>query len=303
MTETERFGAGVRLVCLSILLSGSAAAQDIEPGAYVNIPVGATALILGGGQTTGEVVFDSTLPIEDATAEINAVTFGYVRGLDVAGRSARLEVLVLYTWGSAEGLFIGEPMRITRSGLADARVRFAFNLVGGPALEPREFASYRQGTIVGASVQVVLPVGRYDETKRINLGSNRWAFRPEVGLSQAWGGWRMDLHGSVWLATDNDRFLQASTLSQGALGALQIHLTRMFSSGVWISGGGTFFRGGQTRLDGQLRNDLQSNSRLGIGVSIPVQRHAIRAFYTTGLTTRIGGDFDTVGAALQLNWF
>ena len=72
---------------------------------------------------------------------------------------------------------------------------------------------------------------------------------------------------------------------------------------LWISGWGTFFRGGQTRVDGQRRNDLQSNSRLGLGVSIPVRRHAIRAFYTTGLTTRIGGDFDTIGAALQLNWF
>ena len=110
--------------------------------------------MIGGGRTSGEVVFDPTLPIEDAEADINAVTIGYARGLDVAGRSARLEVLVPYTWGSAEGLFVGELTRITRSGFADSRVRFAYNLVGAPALTPTEFATYRQGTVVGASVSV-----------------------------------------------------------------------------------------------------------------------------------------------------
>ncbi len=198
---------------------------------------------------------------------------------------------------------MGEFTRITRSGLADPRVRFAVNLIGAPALEASDFVNYRQDTIVGASVQVIVPVGQYDDTKRINLGSNRWAFRPEIGLSQAWGPWRMDVHGSVWLSTDNTRYLETSTLSQDPLTAVQLHLTRRFSSGVWISGGGTFFRGGHTRVDGQFRNDLQSNSRLGIAVAVPMGPHSIRVFYTTGLTTRIGGDFETVVVAYQLNWF
>ena len=295
--------AALQVLTFWFLWCTPSGAQDIEPGTYTNIPVGANALVVGIGRTTGEVVFDPTLPVEDAEADIYAVSLGYVRGLDVAGRSGRLELLVPYTWGSAEGLFEGDATKITRSGLADARVRFAVNLLGAPALAPRDFGSFRQGTIVGASVQVVVPVGQYDDSKRINLGSNRWAFRPEVGVSQAWGDWRLDLHGAVWLSTDNDRFLRTSVLSQEPLGAVQLHLTRTFASGVWISGGGTFFHGGQTEVDGQLRNDLQSNSRLGAGFSIPVGPHAIRVLYTSGLTTRIGGDFRTVGVAYQFNWF
>lgn len=293
----------MRVLLLFLLLCGVATGQEIEPGTYVNIPVGANALVVGVGRTTGDVVFDPTLPVEDAEADIYAVSLGYVRGLDVGGRSGRLEVLVPYSWGSAQGLFAGDLTKITRSGLADARVRFAINLSGAPALAPREFGSYRQGTIVGASVQVVVPVGQYDDTKRINLGSNRWAFRPEVGLSQAWGNWRLDLHGAVWLSTDNDRFLRTSVLSQEPLGAVQLHLTRTFASGVWVSGGGTFFHGGQTEVNGQVRNDLQSNSRVGAGISIPVGPHAMRVLYTNGLTTRIGGDFRTLGVAYQFNWF
>ena len=105
-----------------LLLSGPAVAQDIEPGTYLNVPVGANALLVGGGRTSGEVVFDPTLPVEDAEADINSVTVGYVRGLDVGGRSARLELLVPYTWGSAEGLFAGDFTRITRSGFADVHL-------------------------------------------------------------------------------------------------------------------------------------------------------------------------------------
>ncbi len=210
--------------------------------------------------------------------------------------------MVPYTWGSAEGLFLGEPARITRSGLADPRIRFAVNLIGAPALTPREFATYRQTTILGVSLQVVAPLGQYDPTKLINLGSNRWAFKPEIGLSRAWRRWRADLHASVWLTTDNTEFLVSSTRSQAPLVALQTHLIRTFASGVWVSFGGTFFRGGQTQVDGLRRNDLQSNSRLGASLTVPVGPHAVKAIVTSGLTTSIGGDFDTSAVAYQFTW-
>ena len=202
----------IALIVMFLVPPGTAAAQDLEPGTYVNAPVGANALVLGVGRTRGEVVFDPTLPVEGRSGA-HQRHHGRVRAgpLDIADRSARLELFAPYTWGSAEGLFLGEFTRITRAGLADPRIRFAYNLYRAPALEAREFASYRQDTIVGVSLQVVVPLGQYDDTKRINLGSNRWAFRPEIGLSQAWGPWRIDLHASVWLSTGNTRYLETST--------------------------------------------------------------------------------------------
>ena len=282
--------------------AGRARAQDLDPGTYTNTPVGANVLVLALGRTSGEIIFDPTLPVEDATAAINAGTVIYARALGLAGRAARVEVMVPYTWGSAEGLFLGEQTRITRSGLADPRVRVAVNLIGAPSLTPREFATYRQTTILGISLQVVAPLGQYDPTKLINLGSNRWAFKPEIGLSRAWGRWRADLHASVWLTTDNTGFLVSSTRSQEPLAALQTHFVRTFAGGVWVSFGGTFFRGGQTQVDGLRRNDLQSNSRLGTSLTVPFGPHAVKAIVTSGLTTRIGGDFDTYAVAYQFTW-
>ena len=69
----------IALIVMFLVPPGTAAAQDLEPGTYVNAPVGANALVLGVGRTRGEVVFDPTLPVEDAQARINAITVGYVR--------------------------------------------------------------------------------------------------------------------------------------------------------------------------------------------------------------------------------
>jgi len=41
--------------------------------------------------------------------------------------------------------------------------------------------------VSGGSLVVSMPTGQYDGTKLINIGTNRWAFRPEIGLSQPLG--------------------------------------------------------------------------------------------------------------------
>ena len=64
--------------------AGTARAQDLDPGTYTNAPVGANVLVLALGRTSGEIVFDPTLPVEDATAAINAGTVIYARALGLA---------------------------------------------------------------------------------------------------------------------------------------------------------------------------------------------------------------------------
>jgi len=82
----------------------------------------------------------------------------------------------------------------TRSGLADARFKLSVNLRGNPAMSPREFAAAPRHTIVGASLTLTAPAGQYYETKLINLGTNRWSFKPEVGISVPKGRWYLDAY-------------------------------------------------------------------------------------------------------------
>lgn len=53
--------------------------------------------------------------------------------------------------------------------------------MGGPAMQPKEFAKWKQKRLLGLSLKVVAPTGQYCGTKLINWDSNRWAFKPELG--------------------------------------------------------------------------------------------------------------------------
>jgi hypothetical protein len=64
-------------------------------------------------------------------------------------------------------------------------------------MQLKEFAAYHQRTNIGASVVVSAPLGQYDPAKLVNVGTNRWAFKPEVGISHASQRTRLILDGYV----------------------------------------------------------------------------------------------------------
>ena len=97
---------------------------------------------------------------------------------------------------------------------------------------PKDFAKWKQKNILGASIQVVAPTGQYYGSHLINPGSNRWAFKPELGYSRRWENWILDAYGGVWLFIANDNYLTGSefskrqnTLTQAPIGAIEMHLS------------------------------------------------------------------------------
>ena len=115
----------------------------------------------------------------------------------------------------------GQPREREMSGLGDPRFRFSINLFGAPALSAKEFANYQQDLIIGASLQVSAPLGQYDDSKLLNLGNNRWSFKPELGISKAWGPWTVEVAPSVTFFTDNTDFFNGSTFAQAPIYAVQ----------------------------------------------------------------------------------
>jgi hypothetical protein len=134
-------------------------------------------LVGGYAYTRGGVSFD-TLPISDPKLATSSAVVGYARTLDLWGSSGKFDVIVPYTWLSGSAIYQGDPLRRDVDGLADPLLRVSVNFFGAPALTLPEFRSYRQDLIVGASLQVSVPAGQYDDTKLINLGTNRWFFKP-----------------------------------------------------------------------------------------------------------------------------
>ena len=286
------------------LLGSPAAAQELEPRAYSPSPVGANFLVLVGGRSTGGIVSDASTPITNIHAEVNSASLGYGRTFGLFGRSANAGIFQSYVWASVSGDVFEQARSVERSGVGDTRLRFGMNILGGPALTPAEFAKRRPGRTLGASVIVVVPTGQYYPDKLINLGANRWAFRPEVGYSQPVRRWFFDAYAAVWLFTDNDDFYGGQLREQQPIGAFQGHVSYTFKPRLWLAANATFYTGGRTTVDGTKNADLQANSRFGVTFSVPVgRRNSVKLSGTTGATTRIGGSFDTIAAAWQFLWF
>ena len=294
-------------LCLAFLLAliRTAAGQELDPRAYSAAPVGVNFLIVAGGRSTGGVLVDQSLPVDDVNATIDSLGLGLGRTVDFFGRTALLLAVVPYAWGEVSGSVGEESRRITRSGLADPRVKLSVNLVGGRALTPSEFARAVRPTIVGVSLAVAPPLGQYTGTKLINLGANRWTFKPEVGVSHVVGKWTIEGYSGVVLFTTNrDFYTGASVRTQEPVVALQAHVSYTFRRQLWTAFDATWYSGGTSTVNGIQKADLQRNSRIGGTVSLPVgRRQSIKFSGSTGATTRIGADFHTFGAAWQLTWF
>jgi hypothetical protein len=294
------------LVALVALLApGSVHAQELEPRAYSPAPVGTNFLLASWSYQSGEILFDPSLPFSDVEARINGVVGGYGRSFSLAGRSATVALAVPYAWGPIDGNVAEQYTKIWRSGLGDPRLRFTVNLLGGPALSPREFAARKPATTLGASLVVVIPTGQYSNEKLINIGSNRWAFKPEVGLYHPIGRWSLEGAAAVWFFADNTEAYPGQVeRSQDPLASFQAHVGYTVRPGLWVAADATYYTGGRTYTDGVPGNTRQSNSRAGVTASVPVARgHSIKASVSTGVSARVGSRFDSFGLAYQFLWF
>jgi hypothetical protein len=309
MRSKKRPGRGRRralgaLLSLLVSAASGAAAQELNPRAYAPMPTGANIVMLSYGRSSGGVLFDPSLPVEDVHAVIHASALLYGHSFGLLGRSANAIVALPYAWGSMDGLLSGEYLQITRSGLADLRGQLTVNLIGGPALAPREFATQRPTTILGVSVAVAAPTGQYDPAKLVNIGSNRWSFKPEVGFSRTKGRWYLELYGGAWVFGTNRNYYGGGVREQDPIGTFQAHVSYTFKPRLWLAGDATFYTGGRTTVNGTAKADLQKNSRLGAALALPVgKRSALKVSWATGFTTRIGADFDSFGVAFQTVWF
>ena len=282
-----------------------ASAQDLEPRAYAASPVGLSFLAVIAGHSSGGVLVDPSLPVEDARATVNSLGVGYGTTFDLFGRTALAVAALPIAWADASGRVGENATQVSRDGLADPRIKLSVNLVGGQALPAGEFVKAQRRTILGVSLTAIPPLGQYDRTKLINLGANRWAFKPEIGISRLIRTrWTLDGYAGVWLPMANDEFYPGSShRTQRPIVALQAHVSYTARPRLWIAADGTWYSGGRTTVDGIEKGDLQRNSRLGATVSLPLARQqSLKVNGSIGATTRAGSDFRTIAVAWQMSW-
>ena len=302
--ETVLFFIG----CFSAI---SCRAQDLAPRTYLITPIHSNAITLTYSFYDGGVEFDGAVPITGATGRVSIPVFSYYHSLSFFGRSANFTASLPYGVGNFRGKVLGAETNAYRSGLLAMTLRFSVNLIGGPALNPGEFMKWRQKNLLGLSLKVVPQTGQYDPTKLVNLGNNRWAFKPELGYSRRWGHWILDAYGGAWFFTTNSEFFSHNQYNPGTniqtqnpTGSFEGHLSYDFKPRLWVSLDGNFWFGGRTSLNGvPSPSSLQRNSRVGATASIPLTRHqSIKLGYNNGAYIRYGGNFQNISVAWQYSW-
>ena len=281
--------------------------QDLEPRAYVRIPVDANILLTGFNHSHGEVLTDPSVPLKDFKANVEVFTLGYAHTFRLFGRTAQAFAMLPFCFAHANALVFGQFKAVDRTGAADIRARLSVLLLGGPALSLAEFAKKKKtGTILGTSLTIQPPTGQYFPDKLVNLGTGRWAFKPEIALSQPLSKrWVLDIYTAAWMFTDNHSYFPSNALrSQHVIGTLQSHLSYNISPFAWAALNATYYVGGNSSVNGVPANDQLSNFRLGATLVLPTgKRSGLKIAFSKGAVVVRGTNFTTASLGWSYSWF
>jgi hypothetical protein len=306
----------MRLLVLTILAASfirSGYAQDLAPRAYLITPLHTNAINLTYAIFNGDLDLNGVIPVTAATGTYSVPSISYYHSFSLFGRSANITAGLPYGVGTFQGSVLGTNEEIYRSGLLDLGLRFSVNLKGGRAMPVSQFVRWKQKTLFGVSLKVVLPTGQYDPGKLVNWGINRWAFKPEFGYSRRFGKWLVDGYGGVWFFTTNQKFYSVPApqpQTQNPIGSLEGHLSydakkfRGKATPLWFSLDSNFWYGGTTTLGGTSKPATrQTSSRIGFTAAFPLSQHnSIKTSFSTGAYVSYGGDYQNLSVSWQYSW-
>lgn len=270
-------------------------AQDLEPRRWTPLPPGLNVVGAGYVRTEGDVFFDPVLLVEDAEVGGHTAAVSYVRSFAIAGKLARMDIVLPWQNLKWTGLLDGAPAEAKRVGLADPKIRLSVILAGGL---PDPTAS--SNTVFGAAIAITVPFGEYFDDKLLNLGQNRLVVRPQIGVLHTRGKWSYELTGSTFLYGDNDEFYGGSTLEQDPLYALQAHVICTFNKpGYWAALSAGYGWNGRSTVDGARADDKRRLFLSALAVGMPIgKRQGIKFAYIRSRTNAdTGSDTDSFAIA------
>jgi hypothetical protein len=287
-------------LCLRVAEVG---AQEITPRLFWPLPKDTKILVAGYAHSSGDMLFDLSIPIDEAESRINTGVLAYTQTLDLWGRTSNILVSLPYSAGVARGYLEGSPEETDFSDFGDLSVTLNVNLRGAPTMNKEEFLAFRANPrpIIGASLKIIAPTGQYDPDRLINVGSNRWTARLKLGSAVVLKpSWLLELSASGWFFSDDPDFVTGRK-EQDPVYTIESNLIKRIRPGLWASLDVTYYRGGRQRIAGIELDNSQRNLKVGGTLVIPfLDRHAIKIGYADGVIIRYGDDFDQFLLSYQL---
>ena len=291
------------IALLASLLPLTSVAQELTPRTYWPAPVGTQLISAGLVFSEGDTVPDASLPVTGLDSSITTAYLAYARTLNLLGRSSNFIIELPYSDGDTQAnhLELGS-LRRDYKGMGDIAATLSINLMGAPTMTREEFAVFRSDPkpMLGASLKVVAPTGKYDNDRIINVGANRWAAKAELGyMTVLHPRWLLELELGAWFFEDNDDFL-GRTREQDPIYAAEVHLVHRFKPGFWASLDLNGYRGGTSTFDGRRLNDLQRDSKFGTTWVFPIARlQALKFSYAFGSVNDSDESFDVFSVSYQ----
>jgi hypothetical protein len=254
-------------------------AQFTDARNYDNTPVDINQLELTYAYAHSNTSIDTSLVIAGASLSLNFGSIDYTRYFSFLDRLAWFEADV--PLAGLNGSISGTRIQNSVTGVGDSSYEFAFLLKGGPALNVAQFASYKPTTTVGVSLTITAPTGLYDARKLLNLGSDRWSFKPEIALCHPFGPdqkWEVDAYANAYFFTDNTAYHGVEILRQQALPGLEGHLSYSFTSNLWASLNTRYSFRGDAFVDGMNQNNAQQNFTLGSEINVSLNSQTAIVF-------------------------
>ena len=244
-------------------------AQFSDPRTYINIPVGINQLELGYAYAHSNTSIDTSVIVNDAKFNLNQGIIDYTRYFGFLHRLAWAEAAVPIA--GLSGSIPDASVSGSITGTGDSSYSVAMLLKGGPALSVSQFADYNPTTTLGLSLTVTAPTGLYNSNKILNLGSDRWSFKPEFAVSVPFGAaqkWEFDAYANPYFYTDNHSYRGKEILHQRTLPGLEGHISYAFRNTVWAALDTRYSFRGDTDLNGVNQNNSQQNFILGTEVNV-----------------------------------
>lgn len=270
-------------------------AQDLSPRKFWPSPKGTTVGVIGYSYSYGDILMDPTIPMFNVDSKISTGFLACMYNFSLFDRTTNILFELPYSWGTTKGLLIKDPAMKYLHGFNDLGVTLAINLLGARSMSPKEFQELRDNPrpIIGTSIKIIFPTGKYSRNDLINMGSNRWTFIFELGsLIPLWRKWMIEFELGAWFFTVDNEYLMGKRQQKPVFKG-EVNIVRRFKPGFWMSLDANFFTGGKQTIGEDELIDLQRNSKIGVTIMVPfLKRHSIKAGYSNSIITEYGNDFN-----------
>lgn len=277
---------GICCILILLVLPPSVFA-DNDVRDYVPLPPGTMLMALYYNYTSATDLYrDGDKISGDANLDANIGIIRPVYYTKIGPFTIDPQAIIPFGAQSLDGEAVG-GVEIKSSGLADPIIAATLWFLNDPESK----------TWLGFTPFITLPLGEYDNNKGINLGTNRYAFKAEVGFVKGFGNLMLDLTANAEFYTDNDDFTPAGlTLEQDPLYILEGHLSYNFTPSFFASADYFYHNGGETSVDGIDQGDEEQDHSAGCTLGYMVTPSSQLLFkYKQDLEVENGLKTSTIG--------